>query len=101
MLESSGNAIIQMLVLASFAFLIDRMPQEPQLSKEIKVLRGFLAICSFCKKLRNHDNILESLEKYISERSEAQFSHTVCQECARKHYGQFADRINDEPLDTR
>ena len=101
MLESSGNAIIQMLVLAPFAFLIDQVAQKQQLFKEITVLRGFLPLCSFCKKIRNHDNILESLEKYISERSEVQFSHTVCQECAREHYGQFADRINDEPLDTR
>lgn len=99
MLEASGNAIIQMLVLASFAFLIDQVAQEQQLSKEITVLRGFLPICSFCKKIRNRDKIWESLEKYISEHSEAQFSHTVCQECARERYGQFADRGNREPLD--
>lgn len=99
MLEASGNAIIQMLVLASFAFLIDQVAQKQQLSKEITVLRGFLPICSFCKKIRNRDKIWESLEKYISEHSEAQFSHTVCQECARERYGQFADRGNREPLD--
>jgi hypothetical protein len=100
MLEASGNAIIQMLVLASFAFLIDQVAQKQQLSKEIRVLRGFLPICGFCKKIRSQDNIWESLETYITERSEAKFSHTVCQECAREHYGHSADRGDREPLDT-
>jgi hypothetical protein len=99
MLEASGNAIIQMLVLAAFAFLIDQVAQKQQLSKEIRVLRGFLPICGFCKKIRNQDNIWESLETYITERSEAKFSHTVCQECAREHYGYLADRGDREPLD--
>jgi hypothetical protein len=100
-LEASINAIIQMMVLASFAFLIDQTAQKQQLAKEAVVLRGLLPICGFCKKIRNHDDTWESLEEYITSRSEAQFSHSVCEECARKYYGQFAGCGAVEPLDPR
>ncbi len=41
--------------------------------EKIKILRGFLPICSHCKKIRNDEGYWEQLEKYISEHSEAVF----------------------------
>jgi len=49
--------------------------------QEIKVLRGCLPICSNCKKIRDKDNSWEHLEDYISDRSEAEFTHDICPEC--------------------
>jgi len=54
--------------------------------KQIKILHGFLPICSFCKKIRLKDDTWEQLEKYITNHSEAVFSHGVCPECAKKYY---------------
>jgi hypothetical protein len=88
-MDATINGMIQMLVLATFAFLVDQVVQKQQLSKEIHVLKGFLPICSYCKKIHNQDNDWDSIEKYITERSEAKFSHTVCPECAKKHYPEF------------
>jgi hypothetical protein len=85
-LEATINGMIQMAVLAAFAFLIDQVVQKQRLTKEIQVLRGFLPICSFCKKIHDQDNNWNSIEKYITERSEAKFSHTVCPACAKEHY---------------
>ncbi len=51
----------------------------------IKVLEGLLPICSFCKKIRV-DGDWVSMENYVGERSNADFSHTVCPICAAKHY---------------
>ena len=48
---------------------------------EVKALRGMLPICSYCKKVRNDGNYWEQLETYISEHSEAQFSHGICPDC--------------------
>jgi hypothetical protein len=56
---------------------------------EVKVLSGFLPICSCCKKIRNETGGWEQLEMYIKEHSEAEFSHSYCPECARKIYSEF------------
>lgn len=53
---------------------------------EIKTLRGIIPICASCKKIRDDDNSWQMLEKYISEHSEAQFSHGICPDCAKKLY---------------
>lgn len=54
--------------------------------EEIKMLRGIVPICSFCKKIRDQEGHWTNLEKYISEHSEAKFSHGICDECKAKHY---------------
>ncbi len=53
---------------------------------EIKVLRGILPICSFCKNIRNDDGYYEQIEAYIHKYSGVDFSHTVCPTCMKKHY---------------
>ncbi|MBU0947054.1 MAG: response regulator [Proteobacteria bacterium] len=53
---------------------------------EIKTLRGILPICSYCKKIRNDDDSWHTMEKYISEHSDVQFSHGICQGCAKKYF---------------
>jgi hypothetical protein len=85
-LEATISGMIEMFVLATFAFLIDQLVQEPGISKEIQVLRGFLPICSYCKKIHNQDNNWDSIEKYIADHSEVKFSYTVCPACAKEHY---------------
>jgi GAF domain-containing protein len=47
----------------------------------VKQLQGMLPICSYCKKIRNDRNYWVQIETYISERSEAAFSHSICPEC--------------------
>jgi GAF domain-containing protein len=48
---------------------------------EVKALRGLLPICSYCKKVRNDGNYWEQIETYISQHSDAQFSHGICPDC--------------------
>lgn len=59
---------------------------------EIKTLRGILPICSYCKKIRNDDDSWHTIEKYISEHSDVQFSHGICQDCAQKIYPDLIDQ---------
>lgn len=54
--------------------------------EKIKVLSGMLPICASCKRIRDQGSWV-SMEKYISERSEAQFTHSICDECAERLYG--------------
>ena len=53
---------------------------------EIKVLKGFLPICASCKKIRDDQGRWNRIESYISDRSEAKFSHGICPECAKILY---------------
>lgn len=56
---------------------------------EIKTLTGFLPICASCKKIRDDNGYWNQLEQYISEHSDAIFSHGLCPECAEKLYPEY------------
>jgi PleD family two-component response regulator len=53
---------------------------------EVKRLSGLLPICANCKNIRNDQGYWEQMEVYIKERSEAEFSHGICPECAKILY---------------
>jgi len=59
--------------------------------EEIKVLRGIVPICSFCKKIRDTEGKWSEVESYISKHSEAQLSHSFCPECGKEHYGDLLE----------
>lgn len=54
--------------------------------REVKVLRGLIPICASCKKIRNDGGFWQQLEEYLSEHSEAEFSHGLCQPCIKRLY---------------
>lgn len=65
--------------------------------EEVRVLRGFLPICASCKRIRDYEGSWTLLEKYISEHSEAEFSHGLCPECTRKLFPDyFPDKARTE-----
>jgi sigma-B regulation protein RsbU (phosphoserine phosphatase) len=47
----------------------------------VKRLSGLLPICSYCKRIRSDQNYWQQVESYITERSDAQFSHGICPSC--------------------
>jgi hypothetical protein len=53
---------------------------------DVKKLSGLLPICSFCKQIRDDHGYWKQIESYIKENSDADFSHSICPECAEKHY---------------
>jgi hypothetical protein len=84
------NAADRMLVFTVVAYLVDRVAvQQRALAREVTALRGLLPICSFCKRIRCPDNSWEEIDYFVAEHSEAKFSHGLCPECARKHYGEY------------
>lgn len=66
---------------------------------EVKVLRGIIPICSFCKKIRNDDGYYEQVGAYISRHSEADFSHTFCPDCFEEHYGDLYKALKEDAQD--
>jgi sigma-B regulation protein RsbU (phosphoserine phosphatase) len=59
----------------------------------IKRLTGLLPICSYCKRIRCDDNYWEQVENYISEHSDAQFSHGICPTCYVKVSAEFEETV--------
>jgi PAS domain S-box-containing protein len=49
--------------------------------KEITTLAGLLPICAWCKKVRDDQGYWQQIEKFISERSELSFTHSICNDC--------------------
>lgn len=48
---------------------------------EVRTLREFLPICSYCKRIRDDQDYWHSVESYISTHTNTQFSHGVCPTC--------------------
>ena len=48
----------------------------------IRTLKGLVPICSVCKKIRDDKGFWQQLEVYVSEHTEADFSHGMCEDCA-------------------
>lgn len=53
---------------------------------QVKRLSGLLPICASCKKIRDDKGGWQQIEDYIADHSEADFSHSICPQCASKLY---------------
>lgn len=91
--DASINTVIRILILGGAAFLVSRTAVQTQaLAKRVKMLEGILPVCSFCKKIRDQQGQWHSMEQFITEHSEAQFTHGFCPECGERHYGEFLNK---------
>jgi HAMP domain-containing protein len=68
---------------------------QKALSK-IKTLSGLLPICSWCKRIRDDKGYWKQVEVYVSEHSEADFTHGICPECLKKTSKEFFGEDEDE-----
>ncbi len=69
--------------------------------QEVKTLHGFIPICARCKRVRDDQGYWEQVEKYISERSQAQFSHGLCPDCVRQFYPGISPELEGGPVQPR
>lgn len=53
--------------------------------EKVKLLSGLLPICAWCKKIRDDQGYWNAIEHYISQHSEAEFTHGICPDCRRKY----------------
>jgi DNA-binding response OmpR family regulator len=56
---------------------------------QVRRLRGLLPICSYCKRIRSDADSWHQLETYVTEHSEAEFSHGICPACLKKVEAEF------------
>jgi CheY-like chemotaxis protein len=70
---------VRMIELQSV--LMERVEQLETALSHIKRLQGLLPICSYCKRIRDDQKYWQEIELYISEHSDAEFSHVICPDC--------------------
>jgi len=63
----------------------------------VKHLEGIIPICSYCKKIRDDQASWQQMEQYISDHSEALFSHSICPDCHTKVKADLA-KMKEEKL---
>lgn len=85
--------LVGLHVLASVGMVtmaLDRIRIRAEASEShAQRLEGLLPICASCKKIRDDQNNWQNIESYVSRRSKAEFSHSICPECTKKHYPDF------------
>jgi len=57
---------------------------------KIKTLRGMLPICASCKKVRDDKGYWSQIEVYVRDHSEAEFTHGLCPDCAKKYFDEIS-----------
>ncbi len=90
-LETSFNAM-SAEVAESRQRLESKIVELNQALHEIKTLAGIIPICAACKKIRDDQGYWNQLEAYLTEHSDARFSHGLCPDCLQI----FEDDMNEE-----
>ena len=57
-----------------------------RLLNRIRSLEGLLPICAHCKRIRDPQGNWHPMETFISQRSQADFTHGICPRCAEILY---------------
>ncbi len=61
--------------------LAERVRQLEDAVARVKTLQGLLPICSYCKRVRNDGDYWQQVESYVSDHTDARFSHGICPDC--------------------
>lgn len=84
------NNTLEERVLERTAKLYQKNKDLIEAFDNIKTLKGFVPICSSCKKIRDDQGYWQQIEQYIKENSEAQLSHGICPDCVKTMYPNLA-----------
>ena len=68
------------------------------LQAEVRQLQGLLPICAYCKRIRTEDNSWQAIEVYVSEQTDASFSHGICPECRERHVNPQLEELRNRRM---
>jgi hypothetical protein len=72
-----------LLTFLTYCFILFRRRLDQALAR-VKTLSGLLPICASCKRIRDDTGYWSQIEAYVRKHTEADFSHGICPECARR-----------------
>jgi sigma-B regulation protein RsbU (phosphoserine phosphatase) len=79
--ELRARVKVGMRVVGLQQRLADRVAELEMAAATEKHLRGLLPICCYCKRIRTDENYWQQIEMFVSEHSDARFSHGICPTC--------------------
>ncbi len=95
--------ILALSGLLSYALEVARAHAARELGEEkaaltealgqIRTLTGLLPICASCKKIRDDKGDWKPIESYITERTDALFTHGICPNCAQRFFPDATERM--------
>ena len=56
---------------------------------QVQLLSGLLPTCAACKKIHDDEGNWHQMESYISQHSQAKFTHGMCPACGKQYYGEL------------
>ena len=87
----TGSALFIRVTSPLITKLRDTISKLETALKNVKVLKGLIPICASCKKIRDDKGYWNNLESYIKVHSDADFTHGLCPECAKKLYPEISN----------
>jgi DNA-binding response OmpR family regulator len=78
-LRARVNAGVRILSLQTK--LAEQITMLEATLQNVRQLKGLLPMCSYCKSIRSDDDYWQQLEAYLSDHSDAEFSHGICPKC--------------------
>ena len=86
-----------MLLVVGLALVFNRSRRQAvELQEKLaKVLSGYIPICAGCKMIKDEDGGWMPVESYVSQRTEAMFSHSICPKCGKELYGDLYPGENE------
>ncbi len=91
--ELRARARVGLRMLGLQESLAGRVAELEEALQNVKALKGLLPMCAYCKKIRVDEEYWQQVEGYISEHSEATFTHGICPEC----FPAILDQANRDP----
>lgn len=87
---STAVSIVVLIVAIYFFYLYRIIRSQKELLEaavsDIRVLRGIIPVCSYCKKIRDDQGAWQEMEDYIAGHSHVLFSHGICSECMKREF---------------
>ncbi len=90
-LDALGRQVVTQLELKRVSFqLADSL-------EKINLMTGLIPICSYCKGIRNDEGFWSTVEMFMKQYSDIEFTHGVCDHCMREHFPEVAEVLLGKP----
>ena len=83
--ELQARVRVGLRMVALQQTLSSRVAELRHALSHVKELRGLLPICAFCKRIRDDHNYWQTVEEYLTERTDVSLSHGFCPKCIKTH----------------
>jgi len=79
--ELKARVRVGVRVVSLQARLAEEVAELQATLDNVRRLRGLLPICAYCKRIRDDRNYWQRVEVYVSEHTDATFTHGICPSC--------------------